>query len=108
MYKYKRTNSFFFFYNKIFFSLHTDFSRRSSYEYGEGPKESEVVVFKERRLVPCEPVKEGMQRFSFLLEVCVPGSFPDPQLIAAVLDLVSKYCVVIVLKKKIKKSRCLL
>lgn len=70
---------------------HIDFSRRSSYEYGEGPRESEVVVLKERRLVPLKPVKEGMHRFSFLLEVCIPGSIPDPQLIAAVLDLVSLY-----------------
>lgn len=66
-----------------------DFSRRSSYDYGEGPRESEVVVLKERRLVPLKPVREGMHRFSFLLEVCVPGSVPDAQLIAAILDLVS-------------------
>lgn len=65
-----------------------DFSRRSSYDFGEGPRESEVVVLKERRLVPLKPVREGMHRFSFLLEVCIPGSVPDPQLIAAILDLV--------------------
>lgn len=29
-----------------------------------------------------------MQRFSFLLEVCVPGTVPDAQLIGAILDLV--------------------
>ncbi|XP_055382818.1 protein unc-80 homolog isoform X2 [Condylostylus longicornis] len=62
-------------------------SRRSSSDTGEGPKESEVVVLKERRLVPCEPIREGMLRFSFLLETIAPGSFPDPQLIAATLDL---------------------
>lgn len=65
------------------------FSRRSSFEYGEGSKESEIVVLKERRLIPVKPVKEGMQRFSFLLEVCVPGTVPDPQLIGAIMDLVS-------------------
>lgn len=70
------------------FTLLIDFSRRSSYDFGEGPRESEVVVLKERRLVPVKPVREGMYRFSFLLEVCIPGSVPDPQLIAAVLDLV--------------------
>ncbi|XP_037920959.1 protein unc-80 homolog [Hermetia illucens] len=62
-------------------------SRRSSSELGEGPKESEVVVLKERRLIPVEPVREGMMRLSFLLETCAPGTFPDPQLVAAVLDL---------------------
>jgi hypothetical protein len=49
---------------------------------GEGPRESEVVVMKERRLVPIEPVYEGIARFSFLLETCAPGSVPDPPLIA--------------------------
>jgi hypothetical protein len=57
-------------------------------DLGEGPRESEVVVMKERRLVPIEPVYEGMARFSFLLETCAPGSVPDPPLIAAILDLV--------------------
>lgn len=65
------------------------FSRRSSFDYGDGSKESEIVVLKERRLIPIKPVKDGMQRFSFLLEVCVPGSVPDPQLIGAIMDLVS-------------------
>lgn len=55
---------------------------------GEGPRESEVVVLKERRLIPVEPVREGMFRFSFLMETCAPGSLPDPQLIAAILELV--------------------
>lgn len=46
-------------------------------------------MLKERRLIPIKPIKEGTQRFSFLLEVCVPGTVPDPQLIGALLDLVS-------------------
>lgn len=66
-----------------------DFSRRTSFEFGEGPRESEVVVLKERRLVPIEPVRQGMLRFSFLLEICSPGSVPDAQLVAALLDLVN-------------------
>ena len=37
-----------------------------------------------------KPVREGMQRFNFLLEVCVPGTVPDPQLIGAIMDLVSQ------------------
>lgn len=31
----------------------------------------------------------GMLRFSFLLEICSPGSVPDAQLVAALLDLVN-------------------
>lgn len=56
-------------------------------DLGDGPRESEVVILKERRLIPTEPVREGMMRFSFLLEICAPGSVPDPQLIGAILDL---------------------
>jgi protein unc-80 len=62
-------------------------SYRSSIDFGDGPKESEVVVLKERRLIQTEPVREGMMRFSFLLEICSPGSVPDAQLIGAILDL---------------------
>lgn len=79
----------------------SDFSRRSSYDTGEGPRDTEVVVLKERFLIPTEPLRDGMLRFSFLLETCAPGSVPDPQLIAAVLDLVSDkilLAVLIVLK----------
>ena len=64
-------------------------SRRSSSDTAEGPRESEVVVLKERRLVPIDPIREGMLRFSFLQETSAPGTFPDPQLVAACLDLVN-------------------
>lgn len=63
-------------------------SRRSSFEMGESARESEVVVLKERRLVPLEPIYSGMLRFSFLLDTCQPGSIPDSHLMAALLDLV--------------------
>lgn len=33
-------------------------------------------------------IRKGMQRFSFLLETCQPGTVPDPHLLAALLDLV--------------------
>lgn len=69
----------------IFF---TDLSRKNSLDLGEMSRESEYVVLKERRLVPIEPVYRGMQRFSFLLETCQPGSVPDAHLLASVLDLV--------------------
>lgn len=76
----------------VFFYYFLGLSRRSSFDYGEGSKESEIVVLKERRLIPLKPVKEGMQRFNFLLEVCVPGTVPDAQLIGAILDLVCTIC----------------
>ena len=54
-----------------------------------GLADNEVVVVRERKLVPVPAVQAGMMRFSFLLETCQPGSIPDPGLIAAMLDLVS-------------------
>ncbi|XP_050101355.1 protein unc-80 homolog isoform X2 [Anopheles aquasalis] len=63
------------------------FSRRSSLDISDGPRESEVVVLKERRLIPTLPVREGMARLALLLEVCAPGSVPDPALVTALLDL---------------------
>lgn len=77
------------------------FSRRSSFDYGEGSKESEIVVLKERRLIPTKLVREGMQRFNFLLEVCVPGTVPDPQLIGAIMDLVRKLNANIIMRSNI-------
>ncbi|KAK0169585.1 hypothetical protein PV327_011486, partial [Microctonus hyperodae] len=56
-------------------------------DIGETSRESEFVVLKERRLVPRLAVFKGMQRFSFLLETCQPGSVPDHHLISAILDL---------------------
>ncbi|XP_011502180.1 PREDICTED: protein unc-80 homolog [Ceratosolen solmsi marchali] len=64
------------------------FSRRNSFDTGETSRESEFVVLKERRLVPKKAVFEGIQRFSFLLESCQPGSVPDHHLMGAILDLV--------------------
>ncbi|GLG97294.1 Protein unc-80 homolog [Gryllus bimaculatus] len=64
-----------------------DLSRRNSLELGDHGRESEFVVLKERKLVPLLPVRQGMQRFAFMLETCQPGSIPDPHLLAASLDL---------------------
>ncbi|XP_031777864.1 protein unc-80 homolog isoform X3 [Nasonia vitripennis] len=63
------------------------FSRRNSLEPGEASRESEFVVLKERRLVPRKALFEGIQRFSFFLETCQPGSVPDQHLMGALLDL---------------------
>ncbi|KAK4295652.1 hypothetical protein Pmani_031795 [Petrolisthes manimaculis] len=64
-----------------------DPSRRNSLDQEGGVRERSVVLVRERKLVPVDLVCSGMMRFSFLLETCHPGSIPDPQLIAAVLDL---------------------
>ncbi|XP_046393341.1 protein unc-80 homolog [Ischnura elegans] len=62
-------------------------SRRNSIDFGMHSRDSEFVVLKERKLVPLQPVFNGMLRFSFILETCHPGSVPDPHLLAAALDL---------------------
>ncbi|XP_042207937.1 protein unc-80 homolog isoform X3 [Homarus americanus] len=64
-----------------------DPSRRNSLDLDGGVRETSVVLVRERKLVPMDLVRNGMLRFNFLLETCQPGSVPDPQLIAAVLDL---------------------
>jgi hypothetical protein len=66
-----------------------DLSRRNSIELGESSRESEFVVFKERKLVATAPVYQGALRLSFLLETCPPGSVPDAHLLASILDLVT-------------------
>ena len=40
-------------------------------------------------MIPVQELKVGMARFTFLLENCLPGSVPDPALLASILDLVS-------------------
>ena len=55
-----------------------------------GAYEPENICVMERHLVPVDVVQTGMSRFSFLLETSAPGTLPDPLLIAALLDLVSK------------------
>ncbi|XP_066154738.1 protein unc-80 homolog isoform X3 [Euwallacea fornicatus] len=63
------------------------FSRKNSFELGENSRESEVVFLKERKLIETGLVYSGMQRFSFLLETCPPGTVPDAFLLASALDL---------------------
>ncbi|XP_074657337.1 protein unc-80 homolog [Tubulanus polymorphus] len=52
-----------------------------------GDQATEVIVLREKKLVNGYNVKCGMLRLSFFLDCCHPGSFPDCQLIAAMLDL---------------------
>ncbi|XP_044757175.1 protein unc-80 homolog [Coccinella septempunctata] len=62
-------------------------SRKNSFDIGESSRESEFIVLKERKLVSTTAVLNGTMRFSFLLEACPPGSVPDANLLASVLDL---------------------
>jgi len=51
-------------------------------------REMFMVIPRERKMVSSPPIYDGMLRLSFLLEACQPGTIPDANLIAAVLDLV--------------------
>ncbi|XP_065199931.1 protein unc-80 homolog isoform X3 [Planococcus citri] len=62
-------------------------SRRNSIETGNQSRDSEFLVLKERKLISTGALYSGMQRLAFMLEICHPGSVPDPSLVAAVLDL---------------------
>uniref|UniRef100_A0A0R3RUV0 Protein unc-80 n=1 Tax=Elaeophora elaphi TaxID=1147741 RepID=A0A0R3RUV0_9BILA len=42
-----------------------------------------------RKFIDLRGIQEGVRRFSFFLETCRPGSYPDPPLLAALLDLKS-------------------
>lgn len=57
------------------------------------------MVAKESKLVNITAVKDGMLRLSFQMEACLPGTIPDPPLLAAALDLVSKNFKMILFKK---------
>ena len=52
-------------------------------------KDEEIVYYRARRMVPLKELKVGMARFTFLLENSMPGSVPDPSLLASILDLVN-------------------
>ncbi|GFU92690.1 protein unc-80 homolog [Trichonephila clavipes] len=65
-----------------------DISRRNSCDFDHGLKEGEFLVAKESKLVNMIAVKDGMMRLSFQMEACLPGSIPDPPLLAAALNLV--------------------
>ena len=69
--------------------MFAELSRRTSLDGTGEVLEANVVLVRERKLVPEIVIREGMKRFSFLLETCPPGSLPDAQLMGALLDLVS-------------------
>lgn len=49
--------------------------------------DGERIILRETKLIYMPAIRNGMIKFSFLLESCSPGTFPDPPLIAAILDL---------------------
>lgn len=66
----------------------TDISRKNSCDFDHGLRDGEFLVAKESKLVNITAVKDGMLRLSFQMEACLPGTIPDPPLLAAALDLV--------------------
>ena len=58
------------------------------------------IVMREKRLVDRWIVKSGMLRFNFLLECCHPGTVPDPQLVAAMIQLVQLFVLCLELSLK--------
>ncbi len=68
----------------IFF---TDPSRRNSLELDANGREMFLVTPRQRKMVSAPAIYDGMLRLNLLLEACQPGTIPDANLIAAVLDL---------------------
>ena len=66
-----------------------DLSRKSSLEFDDDDKDSSFVQLKKCSLVPVKAIFNGMQLFSFLMEVNSPGTIPEPCVLASCLDLVS-------------------
>ncbi|XP_045030143.1 protein unc-80 homolog isoform X4 [Daphnia magna] len=64
-----------------------DPSRRNSPEMDGNGREMFMVIPRERKMVSGPAIYDGMLRLNFLLEACQPGTIPDANLIAAVLDL---------------------
>ncbi|XP_052242651.1 protein unc-80 homolog isoform X2 [Dreissena polymorpha] len=64
-------------------------SKESKQPHSENTEDQDDVgiVMREKKLVDKFIIKSGMLRFSFLLECCHPGSVPDPQLLAAMIQL---------------------
>ena len=58
---------------------YSSFRRQSNVEYTSIP-------------VNVQEIRDGMMKFSMLLESCLPGSVPDHNIIAGILELVSCFC----------------
>jgi len=63
-----------------------DLSRRNSLEADPNYRNGDAYQ-KNSKMVSLSAIRNGMLKFTFLLDSCAPGSLPDPLLIAAVLDI---------------------
>ncbi|VDK78150.1 unnamed protein product [Litomosoides sigmodontis] len=67
----------------------TDSSDDKQESLHPGQPSTANLNFPMRKFVNLLGIQEGARRFSFFLETCRPGSYPDPPLLAALLDLKS-------------------
>ena len=63
-----------------------DLSRKNSLDFDRNYEHPEITI-KISKTIPLQILKDGMLKFQFLLESCSPGTIPDAQLVAAMLDL---------------------
>lgn len=63
-----------------------DLSRKNSLDIHETSFIQELPMKKSSSFLN-DILKDGMMKFQFLLDCCTPGTIPDAQLIAAMLDL---------------------
>lgn len=65
-----------------------DLSRKNSLEFERTNVDGhESITIRMSKTVPLQILKDGMLKLQFLLESCTPGTIPDAQLVAAMLDL---------------------
>ena len=65
-----------------------DLSRKNSLDYDRANCDThDQFTIRMSKTVPLQILKDGMLKFQFLLESCTPGTIPDAQLVAAMLDL---------------------
>lgn len=64
-----------------------DMSRKNSLDFGRMSGETKNVTIQRSKETHIQILKSGMLKYQFLLETCTPGTVPDAQLVAAMLDL---------------------
>jgi len=55
---------------------------------------STSIEARERRLVDTYLIRSGMLRFNLMINVSYPGSLPEPEFLAALLQLVNNTCLI--------------
>lgn len=64
-----------------------ELSRKNSLDFDRTNCARPEITIRMSKTVPLQILKDGMLKFQFLLESCTPGTIPDAQLVAAMLDL---------------------